>query len=1394
MRVIEKVAPILTSLALSLSWLTLPTYADTINQDGLEISLDTDRESYSADEEIVAKLTVTNNNADNITDVILENIVPDGYVLANGTEAIKSIAELGKGETVSLEVVYVPSTTYTVVTDGSTNSSTTGSSTPSKDNSSNESGKGQTSTSDSSTSSTSKQTEPATSSTSVSSTSGKSEVTTTSEGNPQTGDDSKMVLAIATVAILSAVCALKTKGGKKMLSIVLTATMLGGSIGLHSIIVKAETETETDSSSADGSIVVSTDITVNGETFTLNGRVSYGGYYIEVVPSYGGTINTVGGIYKANSTLNLEATPNDGWVFLSWESTDGGAFADSNSSKTTFTTPNSATTVVGRFVQEDQIDMDDDELDVYLAYNALEIGYEYGDYAEAVTSKLTLPTSYEEDGHEVSITWSSTDETIVLPDGTVVRPTDSDRDISVVATLTKGNASKTKQFDIKVIKQSDIVASDIHDNTEDDLEALNEDAKYDLEVEYNDDGTQATLISGKYSTISVNSVDTALLSIYSVKSLIGLTDPSTELSVNVVNHDDYTLSYSFNQVYSGIPVYGRTVTVTARVNSGETTAIRSSVLANDVLSSMTLTPAIDVQSLNSSYNINSYELVIYSLDEYETAPTLAYVLNVGDEIVIVDANSAEVIKRFSTTEDWGDTGSLSDDISNYSTTGSGISELGKTVTFPVEYNVFMDRYYLKDVQRKITVYGDKSGWNSYKFNIPWGDKTANSAYTNVIKVYDWYKSRFDRNSLDNNGMAIRVNVHNYKNEIDSYGKLATDNAHWDPRYNEMCFFENSSSKYTTTSAAALDITAHEMTHAVFQYAIGQKYEWEFPYSGYTGSIDEGYSDVFGYFLDNDDWTIGEDWTLAKSKNKIRSVSDPESMGAPAKMSSSNYYTGDSSDILVHTNSAIVYHSAYLMSSYGISDSNLEKLWYNSMSKGYNATSDFVTVRQNLIQAGKDLDFSNEDLASIRRAFDDEEVYDELGSLELTYTHADDTLGPYQVQNANVVLTRTKNDVPQTEYQDDSGTTAGYTYDDIYFGTYELSVSVPGYKTVTQKIKINNGKTTSVNISLVSSVEGTLSGKVCKASDRTTPVESALVEVYQNDTLVDRVTSDTDGSYSVTLPVGSYKIVISADGYVSFNSYTTVQEDSVTYLETFLLVGESDAESGTASGKITDALTGTGLEDVTLTVRDGWNNTLFGDVVTTVSTDSNGNYSLTLPLGNYTLYATKSNYVANIVNIIVQEGETDAQNGALTPIVSSDTYRIVLTWGENPKDLDSHVEGKLSNGSAFHVYYSSKTKSDGGVKFCNLDVDDVTSYGPETITLTPTTNEPYYYYVHKYKGTGTVASSEAQVKVYLGDDLVRTFNVPTSLGDSDYWNVFAIKNGNIIVQNTITSSADTTYAD
>lgn len=137
--------------------------------------------------------------------------------------------------------------------------------------------------------------------------------------------------------------------------------------------------------------------------------------------------------------------------------------------------------------------------------------------------------------------------------------------------------------------------------------------------------------------------------------------------------------------------------------------------------------------------------------------------------------------------------------------------------------------------------------------------------------------------------------------------------------------------------------------------------------------------------------------------------------------------------------------------------------------------------------------------------------------------------------------------------------------------------------------------------------------------------------------------------------------------------------------------------------------------------------------------------------------------------------------ALSPVMHSlDGMRIVLTWGETPADLDSHL---VYSGN--HIYFLNKRGDDA-----NLDVDDTTSYGPETITLERKHfGTSYVYAVRDYTDrTGTfnqaLSDSGAKVFVYVGGSLVRTYSVPRhKVGN--LWTVFRLSgNGDFEDINTV----------
>lgn len=125
--------------------------------------------------------------------------------------------------------------------------------------------------------------------------------------------------------------------------------------------------------------------------------------------------------------------------------------------------------------------------------------------------------------------------------------------------------------------------------------------------------------------------------------------------------------------------------------------------------------------------------------------------------------------------------------------------------------------------------------------------------------------------------------------------------------------------------------------------------------------------------------------------------------------------------------------------------------------------------------------------------------------------------------------------------------------------------------------------------------------------------------------------------------------------------------------------------------------------------------------------------------------------------------------ALSPVLQGlESMRIVLNWGEDPSDLDSHLSYADQ-----HIFWKEKQG-----RFANLDVDDTDSYGPETITIDNRLNNQYYVYsVHNFSfedqpNSNSLSNSHAKVMVYVGESLIRSYYVPTNQ-NGNLWTVFRI---------------------
>lgn len=327
----------------------------------------------------------------------------------------------------------------------------------------------------------------------------------------------------------------------------------------------------------------------------------------------------------------------------------------------------------------------------------------------------------------------------------------------------------------------------------------------------------------------------------------------------------------------------------------------------------------------------------------------------------------------------------------------------------------------------------------------------------------------------------------------------------------------------------------------------------------------------------------------------------------------------------------------------------------------------------------------------------------------------------------------------------------------------------------------------------------IEGKVSAYQENleTATLEGAKVSLFdKNSNSVPISTQETDesGKFAFNVSKGEYNLVISADGYQTLKSTQKVEDDEIKYAEHILLIDNNQRGNGSASGTLTNAINGRGISGAKIKLRTDWNNKT-GPYVEGIEleTDSSGGFFVeNIPVGYYTVEASLQGYVTGYTNIIVlnTNPKTDF-DFTITPLLAEDEIRIVLTWGESPSDLDSHLIGRTPNNDAFNVYYSSKNYYFNSTEMANLDVDDTSSYGPETITILEDIHGVYTYAVHDYSNRSSSDSNKlslsgAVVRVFVGSEQIGEYHVPTDQVGT-YWTVFQINgSGRIVPVNSVSN--------
>jgi hypothetical protein len=168
---------------------------------------------------------------------------------------------------------------------------------------------------------------------------------------------------------------------------------------------------------------------------------------------------------------------------------------------------------------------------------------------------------------------------------------------------------------------------------------------------------------------------------------------------------------------------------------------------------------------------------------------------------------------------------------------------------------------------------------------------------------------------------------------------------------------------------------------------------------------------------------------------------------------------------------------------------------------------------------------------------------------------------------------------------------------------------------------------------------------------------------------------------------------------------------------------------------------------------------------------------TPPDGNYSFTTSKQGFMVLEDSFRVLMGGIIFYKYSIPPITDLNYVKIVLDWGKTPQDLDLHVEKE----SQYHISYWAMKKSADGTAW--LDRDDVSGFGPETVTITKIDNNAVYrIYVHNYtnrnQASGNqLSNSQAVVRIYSDNRLKETLTI-TKGRPGVYWDAFEISRGQI----------------
>ncbi len=220
----------------------------------------------------------------------------------------------------------------------------------------------------------------------------------------------------------------------------------------------------------------------------------------------------------------------------------------------------------------------------------------------------------------------------------------------------------------------------------------------------------------------------------------------------------------------------------------------------------------------------------------------------------------------------------------------------------------------------------------------------------LAATYDYFARIHGRAGALGGGAGVRATVH--------FGHR-WNNAFWNGR---QLAFGDGDGLQLAPLAGALDVVAHEYTHAVTQAAA------RLGHSDESGAVNEAISDLFACFVEHEvrgptaNWTVGEEVDLVGGRG-LRDLGDPHRSGGPAHVDEETDTADDRGGI--HFNSLIVSHAGYLMTAGGtnaVSKLSVDGIglqaasavWYRALTRYLQPDADLRDAADATVAAAGDL--------------------------------------------------------------------------------------------------------------------------------------------------------------------------------------------------------------------------------------------------------------------------------------------------------------------------------------------------------------------------------------------------------------------------------------------------------